>query len=203
MPANLNRACLVAESVCGPGVLLLAAGQSRRFGSDKRRARFNNSQSLLEASLTTPLTAGLPVIVCLGPGDYELAPMLERAGAGVCYCDQHQLGMGATLSQACDAVPQSWTGVLVALADMPWIQPSSFAAVAKHLESAPIVVPVYRGKSGHPVGFARSVLPQLAQCAGDQGARVVVQSMLDQVLKLELNDAGLLSDVDRPEHLQL
>jgi molybdenum cofactor cytidylyltransferase len=114
-------------------------------------------------------------------------------------------GMGATLAALVRAVqaahPQA-QGVVVMLADLPFIQPSSIAAVALALQQgASLAATTYQGKRGHPVGFAAQHFEALAQLDGDTGAQALVQQHRESLQLIEVNDPGVLHDVDTPERL--
>ena len=86
---------------------------------------------------------------------------------------------------------------------MPWIAPASIAAVADALQGgAEIAAPSYRGQRGHPVGFARSYGGLLTTLTGDEGARAIVAARQWAVRFVEVDDPGVLRDVDRPDDLE-
>ncbi len=181
------------------GVLLLAAGCSERFGSDKRLALMADGRSLLFAAVSSIQRSGLPLRVCLRPGEDRLGDSLLRAGVEVLECERAARGMGATLA---DAVNQSldWNGLLVALADMPVIHPATFRQVAQAVTADVIVTPTFAGQSGHPVGFGRDFFADLAGLDGDRGARDLVTA--SHRLRLPVADPGILRDVDSPAALR-
>jgi len=182
------------------GILMLAAGFSRRFGTDKRLAALADGTSLLEASVQSAVDSGLPVVVCLRPGDEALAAAVRERGAAVCFCAGAAGGMGATLAEGMRAV-RDREGVLVALGDMPEVRPETYRQVAAALARAPICRPLWQGRPGHPVGFSRRFFPALQRLAGDRGARDVLREHRDCVLELPLEDAGVLRDIDSPDDL--
>ena len=94
-------------------------------------------------------------------------------------------------------------GCLIALADKPYMQPATVAAVRAALIGHParIVVPGYAGRRGHPVGFGADYLSELAGLDGDAGGRVVIRRHPDAVVGLPLDDPGIVADVDRPGDL--
>lgn len=182
------------------GVLLLAAGCSRRFGSDKRLAPLPSGGSLLFAAVAAIQHSGLPLRVCLRPGDEQLRERLGADSVPVLFCEHAAQGMGATLA---DAVAQlaGWEGLLVALGDMPAIRPETFCQVAAALTSDLIVTPTFAGEPGHPVGFGRAFFPALVRLQGDCGARDLVRRAGSRRLCLPLADPGILRDVDYPADL--
>src|SRR3712207_5686187 len=86
-------------------------------------------------------------------------------------CDSAQLGISASIDAGIRAAPDAHAW-LIALADMPWIRPRTIRALAYMLKAgAEVAAPVYRGRRGHPVGFARSFKTELLKLNGDRRAR--------------------------------
>lgn len=107
-------------------------------------------------------------------------------------------GMGDSLAAAVRHSADS-AGWLVALGDMPFVLPTSIAAVAQALDDDAMVVPTFRGTRGHPVGFGRRHGPALAALGGERGAKPLLNS--NPVRELPLDDPGVLWDVDTPTGL--
>lgn len=93
---------------------------------------------------------------------------------------------------------------MIALADMPYIDSKTAAAIASKLsEGASIVVPTYQGKRGHPVGFSAKFRADLESLHGDEGARSILKRYPEEVVFLECDDSGILADIDTPADLKL
>src|SRR5829696_6934896 len=133
--------------------ILLAAGAGVRFGGGKLIATMADGE-LLGVRSARNLRAAIPeVIAVVRPGDDALARALETAGARVTVCAEAGAGMGVSIAHGVREAG-AVDGVIVALADMPWIAASTIAAVGEALHrGAALVVPSYRGARGHPVGF--------------------------------------------------
>jgi molybdenum cofactor cytidylyltransferase len=94
-------------------------------------------------------------------------------------------------------------GWVVGLADMPFLRAETVRTVAKALsEGASIAAPSYRGERGHPVGFARRFLDELSALRGDAGAREILAKHPDWITLLEVDDPGVLRDVDEQSDLE-
>jgi molybdenum cofactor cytidylyltransferase len=200
-----------------PGVVgvLLAAGQGERFGGDKlltlirvdgtaradARADGRAPRSAREfvgVMACRQLLRALPrVVAVVRPNDAALAVALGAAGARIVRCAHADAGMGASLACGVQATRDA-TGWVVALGDMPWIATSTIARVAGAIaEGATVAAPFYRGQRGHPVGFGAPCFEALATLTGDEGARSIVTSHRDSLVRLDVDDAGTLRDVDR------
>ncbi|MBK5967537.1 MULTISPECIES: nucleotidyltransferase family protein [Thiorhodovibrio] len=177
-----------------PVGVLLAAGSSQRFGSDKRLHRLPDGTPMAVQSART-LQRALPRVLAVVREADEVADRLAAEGLEVILCPAAINGMGHSI--ACGvAASADADGWLIALADMPWIQPQSITAVATALaEGAAIARPVYAGQQGHPVGFSAAFGPALQGLQGDQGARHLLRRAA--LTEVPCPDPGVLRDLDR------
>ena len=111
--------------------ILLAAGFSRRFGSNKLLQRLPDGQLVAQAAARA-LQSALPgALAVIRPGVPELAQTLREAGLQVSVCEEAIEGMGASLAHALRTLAdRPATGYVVALADMPFVKPDTFRTVA-------------------------------------------------------------------------
>jgi molybdenum cofactor cytidylyltransferase len=184
--------------------ILLAGGHSRRFGSDKLLHPLADGQAVAVAAGRHLLVAIPDSVAIVRPEAYELGEQLQDFGMRVIVCTEDQQEMGDSLSAAIRyaTADREVDGFVIALADMPYIAPQTIRAVADTLAAgAQIVVPMYQGQRGHPVGFAARFKPSLENLRGDEGARAIVQQHQDSVVRIEVDDAGILRDIDTPADL--
>jgi molybdenum cofactor cytidylyltransferase len=116
------------------------------------------------------------------------------------------LGMGHSLASGARAA-QDWDYLFVALADMPWVRPATLArlrsAMERHSDGAAIILqPVVDGRPGHPVGFSRAFFSALQQLRGDAGARAIVRANPSAIVPLQVDDPGILRDLDTPDQAE-
>lgn len=184
-----------------PAGILLAAGSARRFGGAKLLATLAGGKPVGVASCLALVEALPRTIAVVRIGDDALADALAAGGATVVRCARADEGMGASL--ACGvAASRDAAGWIVALADMPWIAPATIRRVADAIASgASIAAPFHRGERGHPVGFAASHRDALAALGGDEGAKSVLASHGADLVRVDVDDPGVLRDVDVPADL--
>ena len=91
---------------------------------------------------------------------------------------------------------------MVALADMPFIRPSTLQAVHDCLASGvQLVAPYFRTRRGHPVGIGERHREGLLVAAGDEGARKLLEMHAAELVKIPVGDPGVVRDIDRPADL--
>lgn len=195
MPATPDNLPVVAG-------LVLAAGLSRRFGSDKRLARLHDGRPLLAASLQVPADVLAQVWVTLrgsdDPAQLGLAPSLR-----IVRSPDAGEGMGSSLASGMRAIAPTCTACAVAifLGDMPCLRRDTLLLLVAAADAERIVLPVYNGSAGHPVLFGRRFWPALQGLHGAQGAKAVLLAHADAVKRVAVSDSGVLLDIDTPEQL--
>jgi molybdenum cofactor cytidylyltransferase len=180
--------------------LLLAAGSAKRFGSDKLRHVLPHGVTIA-AQAARHLKSQVEIVAVVRPGSDELARALQGEGCKVVICDNAAEGMGASLACAVRAAEaaDAW---LVALGDMPYVRPSSIAAVRAALEGgAALAAPYFHARRGHPVGISAKFRQELLALGGDEGAKAVVSRHSEGLLRIPVGDPGVIRDIDRPEDL--
>jgi molybdenum cofactor cytidylyltransferase len=181
--------------------LLLAAGSASRFGSDKLQHPLPHGVAIA-VQAARHLRAALPrVVAVVRAGSEATARALAEEGCEVTVCERAGEGMGASLACAAHAAGAA-DGYLVALGDMPFVRPSTIAAVRDALAAgALLAAPYWRARRGHPVGFAGSLRAELEALAGDEGARRVLAAHEAQLVKVPVGDPGAIRDIDKPSDL--
>jgi molybdenum cofactor cytidylyltransferase len=182
------------------GGLLLAGGRGRRFGSDKRAALLPDGVAMLARALELLRECCDQTALVIGEEDDAAAFAARFPGVRVLRSPRSRGGMGFTLA---DAIAQlmDWDACLVSLADKPFIRPGSMRRVRELLVAHELVVPTHGGAWGHPVGFARRHFFALTRLEGDTGARELIVAEQSRVHFVELDDPGILADVDTPAQL--
>ena len=182
--------------------ILLCAGSGTRFGGGKLLHRLNDGTPIGVAALRN-LRAALPdVETVVRSGDDALADALQAESVAVHVCEDAHLGMARSLVCAIEAT-RGAPGWVIALGDMPFVQPHTIRAIAQCVtQSGRIAIPVCKGRRGHPIGFGSRYLEELLRLKGDEGARSVIAHHAPDVQTIEVDDPGILRDIDTRSDLQ-
>lgn len=171
-----------------PTVIVLAAGRGQRFrqsgGVTHKLDALLEGVPVLERVLRTVAASGLPWHV--------VRPPEKRT----------TLGMGDSIARGVQATAEA-AGWLILPGDLPLVRVDSLLEVARNLASHTVVLPVWRGQPGHPVGFDASCRAGLSALQGDSGAAAIVRAhrQAGSARVLALDDPGIVTDVDTVDDL--
>ncbi|MDH3694607.1 MAG: nucleotidyltransferase family protein [Gammaproteobacteria bacterium] len=181
--------------------ILLAAGASRRFGSNKLLQTLDNNQTVLGTSALKLHQNVEQMFVVIRSDDTASADLLSKLDIKFIVCDQADNGMGASLSCGVQASADA-SGWVVALADMPFVAPSVYSAIVTSIKSGNLLAaPFYNFKRGHPVGFSSALYPELIALDDDTGAKNIIARHANELDALECDDPGVIRDIDTPADL--
>jgi len=112
-------------------------------------------------------------------------------------------GQLSSIKAGIRALAPDVSAALIHLTDHPTVKATTFAAVvdANRQSGKPIVIARHDGRRGHPVLFDRSMFTELLNAPEDQGARVVVNADASRIVYADVDDPGILLDLDTPEDL--
>ncbi len=184
-----------------PVGILLAAGKSQRFGSNKLLHPVINNIPMLFSSAQT-LASVLPdSLVVISPALVAHTSQLDAFGLNVVVNYEAEQGIGSSIACGVNASNNA-SGWLVALADMPYIKTQTISLLADEMQhGADIVAPVYEGQRGHPVGFSHRYYDELSALSEDIGARDIINTHQDSLTLLPVQDAGVVKDIDHRHDL--
>lgn len=160
-------------------------------------------KGVLALAAAKNLISALPCsIAVVRAEDTELNDALAALGLKVQLCCAHEQQMADSLVAGVRYTrlmyPQA-QGIVLALADMPYIREQTIAEIAQRIKSgAGMVVPTYAGTRGHPVGFSARFSDELSSLQGDRGARSLFEKYPSELDFFKCDDAGILVDIDTP-----
>lgn len=179
--------------------ILLAAGHSSRFGSNKLLQKLAGGLPVIAVTALKLKQEVDHLIAVIKPGDEELKALLDTLEIETVSCEQSHLGMGHSIACGVARAPHA-SAWLIALADMPYIEADTFRTLANLMRTGvDIAAPLYEKRRGHPVGFNRSYFDELVLLAGDEGARTIIERNRKKFRGFACKDSGVVRDIDYPE----
>ncbi|HRK56101.1 MAG TPA: nucleotidyltransferase family protein [Burkholderiaceae bacterium] len=199
------KASVSAQPIVG---ILLAAGKGSRFdpGANQLKllAPLAGAQGQCCAALSSAsLRAACDALIAVVAVDEHvqqpaLREQLSAAGCKLAFNAEAARGMGQSIAVGVRAARLHWPqamGCLIALADMPWIEPDTMRRVAHAVRQGHLTAAPSMGRRwGHPVGFSATLFSSLMQCDGDEGARSLLAQHPPHLIAVE--DPGIFCDVD-------
>ena len=189
-----------------PTVIVLAAGGGFRFTGDGHKLAQNLRHStVLGTTLDQVVASRLPAVVVTTAALADLAARHVASRdvivlPAVDSMSPEPLGMGYSIAAGVAARANS-PGWLILPADMPLVLPATLLAVAAQLGHHPAAFAQYRGRRGHPGGFAAELYSELMALSGGDGARRLLSRY--PAAAVEVDDRGVLLDIDTESDLGL
>lgn len=181
--------------------VILAAGMSSRMGGAKQLLRLGE-HTLLEHVLENVRTSRVgDIVLVLGHAAETIRKSIDAKNLNIVVNDAYREGMGSSLRTGVSALPAEIDAAFIVLADQPFVRPGTLRLLMdRYRESnAQIVIPTYKGFRGNPVLLDRSVFPDVMALTGDIGCRAIFGNHLEGIVKVPVEDLGILLDVDSQE----
>jgi molybdenum cofactor cytidylyltransferase len=181
--------------------IILTGGRSERMGRPKASLPVDN-ETFLQRAVRTLVEGGCAqVVVVLNPDEPAIAGLVPEGSAHTTWGGGSGTQQIDSLRAGLRAVDETAAAAVVLPVDHPLVRPATVTALIQAFETggAPIVRPVHQGRHGHPVIFDASLFSELLDEDLPEGARTVVRRHADRSVGVEIDDPGVLADVDTPD----
>ena len=182
--------------------LILAAGESSRMGSDKALLPYRG-RTFLETIIGTLRDAGVErIAVVLGHHAEEIRRAANIEGVRVVLNRGYQRGQTTSLQAGLRTLSRPKPeGIVLCLVDHPAVSAGTIEKLiaAFRQSPSPVVTPAFQGRRGHPVLIGRPLFEELLSLGPESGANLVIRRHSAEIQSVEVEDAGVLFDVDDPE----
>jgi molybdenum cofactor cytidylyltransferase len=187
--------------------ILPAAGGSRRMGRPKLLLPVHGGP-MVAAVVNALLGGGAEeVVLVASPGDEDLQGWARRAGVECAVNPDPSRGMLTSIQAGIAALggaaelARQGTILLVSPADLPNLQAETVGLLVRRMleSAAPLALPVYLGQRGHPLAIAPALIPEIDTLDPAVGLKQLRDRHLAELLEVEVEDAGVVQDVDTPE----
>jgi CTP:molybdopterin cytidylyltransferase MocA len=192
----------IEEKLAIPAIIL-AAGMSQRMGRFKPMLPFGDRPML--ARVVENLQAAeyfSPTILVTGHAMQEIMPVLSVYRIAFAHNPEYAMGgMLSSVQTGVRALPENCPAFLLALGDQPAVHPDTLRALVERFRSAsaPITLPTFGGRRGHPVLFAAQCASEILALPAEATLKTVVSRHEAEIAEVLVPDEAILADVDTPE----
>jgi len=181
--------------------VILAAGESKRMGLPKMLLTFSG-RTMIEKVITNVSESKIDkIIVVLGAYREALIELISKLPVKYCYNDNYKKGMLSSVQCGFRNLSSVCRAVLVFQGDQPLITSNAINEVIEaYLSSGKgMVIPVYKGRRGHPLLIDIKYRDEIEKLNPDKGLRSLACMFSDDVLEVDTNESGILTDFDTYE----
>jgi molybdenum cofactor cytidylyltransferase len=181
--------------------VILSGGASQRMGSPKALLPYQGRpflEHLLDVTRHPKITTRR---VVLGVHAEPIAKAIHLPADEVVINSAWEKGQLSSIQAALNSLPAGLDGMLLCLIDHPLISANLVADLIAtfYSSNAPIVLPFFEGRRGHPVIFSAKLFPELQAAPLDVGARAVVWAHRSELSQFPTNEEGCVLNLNDPE----
>ena len=204
-PRRGSRAARPARAA-NVSAVVLAAGQSTRMGPINKLVVPFDGRAMVRAVVDAlESSSARPVVVVTGHEAHRVEEPLAGADVRLVHNPGYRQGLSGSLRAGLAALPDSAEAAVICLGDMPLVTSAHVDRLVSAFdpdEGREICVPVFEGKRGNPVLFARRFFEEITALRGDTGARHLIGEYEEYVCEVAMDDRAVLVDVDSPRALR-
>ena len=180
--------------------VILAAGESTRTGDqNKLLLEFENNVLAAHAIDAALGSTAQKVHIITGHERDRLAAALGNRPVNLIHNENYRMGVGSSIHCAINILPPDVDGVILCLADMPWVRADHLDALIGRFTGNAVCALYFENQRGHPILFPKSWFSRLMTLQGDCGARSLLRETTEVITTIPALDDAILRDIDRLE----
>jgi molybdenum cofactor cytidylyltransferase len=181
--------------------IVLSAGKSERMGGQPKALLKFRRKTFLEHVLSAVRDSGITTTVVV-VGHHQKEIRAAFASTYLVFNPDYEQGMSTSVQAGIRALPAGVQGAGVFLVDHPLIDVQTVQKLTEKLTPQTIVLPVHKGRRGHPVFFGAGLFDEILALGADQGLNTVVRADPSRITEIAVEDVGVLSDIDTREQFE-
>jgi len=186
------------------GAIILAAGNSSRFGDENKLLAKFGEKTVIETTINNiaKLFKKDEITIVLR-NKSKLPNFLKFLPYKLTIVLQENFGISESIKQGLNNFITK-DGVIICLGDMPGVSASTYSKIRNSLseQEDKIIVPLYKGKKGNPIGIPRKFYGKLKKISGDVGFMQLFSQLKKNISFIEIDDRYILKDIDTKKDLQ-
>jgi molybdenum cofactor cytidylyltransferase len=178
--------------------IVLAAGESKRMGFPKMLLPISGKTMIENVIVNVAESVSDGILVVLGSSKEKILDLVCKYNVTHCYNENYKEGMLSSVQCGFRNLQSDIDAVLVFQGDQPFIASSVIDNVISAYRSSGkgIVMPVFKGKRGHPLLLDRKYRDKIEKLDAGEGLRSIAYLYSNDVLEVETTDPGTLRDFD-------
>jgi xanthine dehydrogenase accessory factor len=183
--------------------IVLAAGKATRFGQCKQLMPLFG-KSLLQHALDSLRQSKIDeVVVVLGDHADAIRREVRFEGERVVLNPDFAEGMSTSIQAGLRAISSHADAAMIVLGDQPLVTSVTLDRLIDEYRRArpSVALPTYNGFRGNPVIVDRALFAAMMEIRGDIGCRAVFGDHAGSILKVPVDDRGVVTDIDTMEDL--
>ncbi len=184
--------------------IILAAGESKRFGSPKQLAKINSQDTLIEYLIKTLKETCIDeIIVVLGAYCEEIQKTLPK-GIKISINENFQKGQTSSLKRGLKELSDDCKHFLVIPVDTPLMKTETINEIINKfiLSKADIGIPTYAGQKGHPPIYDIKLKDEILNLGDEEPLYHINQKFAANTILIEVLDPGILININTPQDLE-
>ena len=186
------------------GAIILAAGNSSRFGDENKLLAKFGEKTVIETTINNiaKLFKKDEITIVLR-NKSQLPNFLKFLPYKLTIVSKENFGISDSIKQGLNNFITK-DGVIICLGDMPGVSASTYSKIRNSLieQEDKIIVPLYKGKKGNPIGIPRKFYGKLKKISGDEGFKQLFSQLKKNISFIEIDDRYILKDIDTKKDLQ-
>jgi len=186
------------------GAIILAAGNSSRFGDENKLLAKFGEKTVIETTINNiaKLFKKDEITIVLR-NKSQLPNFLKFLPYKLTIVSKENFGISDSIKQGLNNFITK-DGVIICLGDMPGVSASTYSKIRNSLieQKDKIIVPLYKGTKRKPIGIPRKFYGKLKKIAGDEGFKQLFSQLKKNINFIEIDDRYILKDIDTKKDLQ-
>ena len=184
-------------------IFVLAAGSATRMGGASKLSQPIGERTVIGRVIENLEVAGVDRMTVIYGDRWGLDDLELPEHVHALHNENAKHGMGSSIALAVANLSSDTTRLLLALGDMPQVRSETLSLLIQEsrLSDANIWALTYQGRQGHPVVFANCWFDELSKLDSDEGGAKLFRHERAKVAYIEVDDPGILIDIDTPADL--
>lgn len=181
--------------------IILAAGESKRMKTPKMLLLLDDKTMIEKVAGNVAESEINKIMIVTGAYREDIMKVTGHIPLMYCYNDNYKQGMLSSVKCGFRALPATTEAVLVFPGDQPGITSEVInLIIASYRQTKKgIILPVYRGKRGHPVLIDIKYRDEIEKLNQEDGLKSLSHSFPDDVLEVKTGTPAVLKDIDTYE----